>query len=253
MSDPSSQRAEIVGQADSILEAARNHGLPLWALGGVAIALRSQGPTPPALDRDYKDIDLITRRGLAHQASALMGQLGYEPDRAFNSLNGRRRLLFLDTRHERQIDIFVEVFEMCHTIPVADRLEASAPTPPLADLLLTKLQIVELNEKDQRDILRLLHEHPVSRHGGRDQIDAERIATLCAHDWGLWRTTMINLERARLGVHAYDLTPDERSGIAEGVEELVSAIDDADKSLKWRLRSRIGDRVRWYDWAEEVT
>jgi hypothetical protein len=36
------------------------------------------------------------------------------------------------------------------------------------------------------------------------------------------------------------------------IEVLRSAIDEAPKSRRWRMRSRLGRRMPWYDLPEEV-
>ena len=137
---------------------------------------------PPALDRAYKDLDLAAPKGGSVAADRLLRAAGYEPHTAFNALNGKERMLFFDPAHDRQVDVFVGAFRMCHEIPLSDRLDAQDRTVPLAELLLTKLQIIELNEKDVRDTLLLVHGHEVA-DGDGEAINGERIAELCAGDY----------------------------------------------------------------------
>ncbi len=114
------------------------------------------------LRRVQRDIDLVTERGRGKALSGLMVGSGYEPDRRFNGINAGRRGLYHDRAVERQVDVFLGSFEMCHQLPIAARLKLEDRTLPFAELMLTKLQIVKLNEKDLRDILLLLT-HPVGR------------------------------------------------------------------------------------------
>ena len=79
---------------------------------------------------------------------------------------------------------------------------------PLAELVLTKLQIVELNEKDVRDTALLSDGHAVSCHDD-ETINGERIAELCGGDWGPWRTITHNLERCREHLGDYSLPEDD--------------------------------------------
>ena len=204
-----------------------------------------------SLSREYKDIDFVTPKDRGKATSRLFEEMGYEPDREFNAFNGGTRLLFHDPANQRQIDVFVGAFRMCHEIPVADRLTLDAVTPPLAELLLTKLQVVNLNEKDLRDIIAILYHHEVADQDG-DTINAERVAHLCAQDWGLWRTCNMNFDRVRGGFELYDLAADERAMVEARLDRLWARIDAEPKTRGWRLRDRSGDRKRWYEEPDDV-
>ena len=167
----------------------------------------------------------------------------------FNALHGARRLLFFDP-NERKLDVFIGDFSMCHVIPIADRLERDPLTIPLAELLLTKLQIVELNETDQRDIYNLTYHHGVTSGDGTG-IEGDFIAGMCAKDWGLWRTAKGTIERLQTNLAGYNLDAAASSLITERLNALWAEIENAPKTAKWRLRNRVGDRVRWYDEQEE--
>ena len=140
---------------------------------------------------------------------------------------------------------------MCHEITLGDRLEVEAATVPLAELLLTKLQIIEVNEKDIRDMVLLLHGHGIADTDD-DAVNGKRIAELCASDWGLWRTITANLERCRGHVNDYELPSADRERIEARFDEILSRIEAAPKSRGWKLRARIGERKRWYELPEEV-
>jgi hypothetical protein len=243
----------VVDEAERVLRAAAESDVPLRLLGGLAVRLHAPDGLHPAVARDYKDIDFVTVRGKSRDAAQLLAALGYEPNREFNAIAGHRRLLFYDMEHGRQLDVFVGSFEMCHTLPIADRIELDPVTIPLAELLLTKLQVVELNEKDQRDILALLHHHDVGDgDGDGETINAAYIAGLCAGDWGLWRTLKMNIERSREALPKYEFSADEERSIAGRLDALWGAIEAEPKSRKWKLRDRVGDRRRWYEEPEEV-
>jgi hypothetical protein len=238
---------DVIAETRRILAAAAD--VPLRALGGTAIALSASGEL--LLPREYNDIDFLTAAGRGPEVVRAFQQLDYLADQRFNGLNGHRRLLFYDTSNERRVDVFVARFEMCHAIPLAKRLLLSPETIPLADLLLTKLQIFALNEKDQRDIVTLLHAQPLSDN---DQagINADYLATLLAADWGLWRTSTLNIERVRSALGRYRLAPEQEEVVRTRLDDLRSGIDAAPKSTKWKLRARVGERVRWYEEPEEV-
>ncbi|HEU4327005.1 MAG TPA: hypothetical protein VFS21_27945 [Roseiflexaceae bacterium] len=243
--------ADIRAEAGRVVAAAQAQGLALRLLGGLAVALHAPSAALPALARTYADIDLVAPARQGGAAERVLAGLGYQPDREFNLLNGAERLLLRDPTHSRQVDVFVGQFSMCHRIPVAERLEIEPLTLPLAELLLTKLQIVQLNEKDLRDICALLLDHPVGQ-GDAETVNAERVARLCAEDWGLWRTVSLGLERARAFALASGLDPQAARTVDGHADALLAALEQSPKSLRWKLRAAVGERVQWYELPEEV-
>jgi hypothetical protein len=238
-------------EARRIVAAAQSRGLMLRLLGGLAVRLRSPSASHRALARSYPDIDFVTAARGSRAIETLLADLGYQPNKEFNLFNGSSRLLFYDPERERQIDVFVGQFEMCHRLPIGERLDRDELTIPLAELLLTKLQIVQMNEKDVRDICALLLDHPLGEGDG-ETINLARVAQLCAEDWGLWKTATISLQKVQDFCDAYDLDPADKLTIVERVSILRQALDAAPKSLKWKLRARLGERVQWYELPEEV-
>lgn len=234
-----------------MLEEAEAAGVPLRLLGGVAIRLRGPRVQLPAFERSYGDLDFATTKRGRREAPAFFRKQGYEPHTSFNALHGQDRLLFFDTENDRQVDVFVGAFSMCHRIPLDARLELEPVSIPLAELLLTKLQVIELNEKDVRDTLSLLIDHPVGDADG-EMLNAGQVARLCADDWGLWRTITQNLAVCRGYAETFELAPEVRSLAEERLDALLERIEAEPKSRAWRLRARIGDRKRWYDLPEEV-
>ena len=243
--------SDIVDEARRVLDTAGQNGTTLALLGGIAVRLRAP-EIPPSLDREYKDIDFAVPKGGGRPAADLLSALEYQPSVEFNALNGRERLLFFDPEHGRQVDVFIGSFRMCHEISFADRLSPNQPTIPLAELVLTKLQIVELNEKDVRDTVLLFYGHDVSDHDG-EAINGERIAELCSGDWGLWRTLTQNLKLCREHVGEYALPDEDARRVSGGLTKLLGMIEDRPKSRGWRLRAKVGERKRWYELPDEVT
>ena len=243
--------ADIVAEAERLLELAVSEGVPLRLLGGIAIRLRASGGLPETFSRRYADLDFITPKGRSRSAQGFFRAAGYEPNVSFNALNGQERLLFFDEGNARQVDVFVGTFAMSHKIPVGKRLELEPRTLPLAELLLTKLQIAELNEKDVRDGLALLHGHALSERD-EDTINADRVAACCAGDWGLWRTITGNLAVCRDHTDAYDLSDGDKARLRAQIDDLLVHIERAPKSRAWKLRAKIGERKRWYELPEEV-
>ena len=249
--DTNGIQKDMVEEAVRVAERAREEDVDLRLLGGVAIKVRATEVLQPAFEREYADLDWITPKGKSSKAQKFFESLGYAPQTRFNALYGRERLLYFDEQHDRQVDVLVGTFRMCHEIPFGERMTLEPLTVPLAELLLTKLQIIELNEKDVRDSLALLYDHPVGEEDG-DSVNGAHIAALCAADWGLWRTITANLEALKDHLQRYDLPDADKERIRERIEALQGRIDDEPKGFGWKMRAKIGDRKRWYDLPEEV-
>jgi hypothetical protein len=241
--------ADVVSEGQRLLARAAEADVPLRLLGGVAIRLRAPGELLPAFRRTYADLDFVTAKRGAGRAAELFRNEGYEPHVAFNALHGKERLLFFDVDHDRQVDIFVGAFAMSHKIPLDARLEVDPVSIPLAELLLTKLQIAQLNEKDIRDALALLEGHPVGDADG-ETVNAGRIAALCGADWGLWRTITGNLDTCCALAPGYDVP--NRAEVEARLQELLRRIEAEPKTRSWKLRARLGERKRWYELPDEV-
>jgi hypothetical protein len=241
---------DIVSEGERLLAIADQQGVPMRLLGGVAVRLKAP-EIPPSLEREYKDIDFaVTKKG-GGAADKLLKEAGYEPHVAFNAMHARERGLYYDETNGRQVDLFIHAFRMCHEIPLGDRLEVETETVPLAELMLTKLQIIEVNEKDIRDTVLLFHGHPIADHDN-GAVNGARIAALCADDWGLWRTITANLDRCRSHVGDYELPAGDRERIAASFDQLLEMIEAEPKSRGWRRRAKTGDKKRWYELPEEV-
>jgi hypothetical protein len=242
---------DLEAEAHRLLDAMAERGLEARLIGGMAVRMLAGERLHPAYRRHIGDLDFVVGRRDGRAVEALLAEAGYTPEQQFNALNGHRRLLFLDPGNERQLDVFVESFEMCHELPLAERLGERPDTLPAADVLMTKLQIVHLNAKDRGDLYALLHSLPVATHD-EDAINAERITALTAGDWGLQRTFELNLERLRESLGEQPLDEGERRTVGERIDALAAAMEAAPKTRRWKLRARVGERKRWYELPEEV-
>lgn len=245
--------ADPVLEADRILAAAEQQGVVVRLIGGLAVQSLAQ-IEDGRLTRAYKDIDLVALKGQGKAVTLLMEALGYRGNMQFNTMQGHERLLFYDDPNQRQVDVFIGAFQMCHRIPITERVTHHARTVPPAELLLTKLQVFNLNEKDLRDLVQLLLglELEESASPGADSIDLSVVARLCANDWGLWRTSQLNLERIASGVATYGLDTPHEQRVLAAVAVLQQRLNDEPKSRAWRLRDRVGDRKQWYEDPEEI-
>lgn len=243
-----------IAEARRIVEAANAADLTIRVVGGVGVALiapSAGGLQPP---RTYHDIDLAAPAG-APPIIRLMVALGYRPSTSFNTLNGSERLLFHDP-DGRRIDVFIDTLRMCHELPFRHRLGLSPWALPAADLLLSKLQIVELTDRDAQDVLALLSDLELVETGV-DGIELHRIREVCGRDWGWWRTVDDNLagllarwaEATSLG----GLRPPTAVATAQArAHALRLTLAACPKSIGWRVRAMIGPRLRWYDQPEDV-
>jgi hypothetical protein len=206
------------------------------------------GEEAEPFSRDYGDVDIVLGRKEAIQLDPLLARLGYKPVSSFNSVQGETRLMYVNPEERLRIDIFRGSFAMCHEIPLGREAfhPENHPALGLVELLLTKLQIVKANEKDLIDAAALLAFHAVG--SGPDDIDGQRFAALLAKDWGLWRTVTDNL--AKLEAWAAN-APARTHEIADRARELRTLADRAPKSLRWKRRAVVGDRVKWYEEPEE--
>jgi hypothetical protein len=218
-------------------------------LGGVAVALRCPAARPPsALARTYSDLDIVITRPSRRHLPAALAALEFTAADRFNAMNGHARQLYT-SRDGVDLDVFIEQFKMCHEIDLKGRIEVDATTLPLAELLLTKLQVAELTEKDVRDCAALLLDHELT--DGDAAINVTRICEVTSRDWGWWRTVTENLGKVAAHVGGLGLPAPDGDAVAARVDGLLARIESAPKSMRWKARARLGDRVTWRDEPDE--
>lgn len=249
LSAPVTPLESLAEEAERILRAAETKGVILRLLGGVAVGLRCPSASDAPLSRRYVDIDVIGHRRETAKITRLFKELGYKARERFNALQGSR-LIFNDIKNSRRVDVFLDTFEMCHKFDFKNRMELEPKTLPLADLLSTKLQIVEINEKDIKDILAMLLDHDVSVEDVQDKINANYIARLCAEDWGIYKTFTTNLGRIRDYASRIGVSEEQSRRAAERAEKLRNLIQESPKTIGWKMRAAVGERRRWYELPE---
>jgi hypothetical protein len=242
---------DVRAEGRRVVAAAQQRGLPVRLLGGVAVWARCPSAEVPPLQRSYGDVDIISLSRVSRELAAFAESLGYRPDKLFNALHGNQRLNFTDPATGRPLDVLLDEFHMCHSLDLRDRLTLEPVTIPLADLLLTKLQVVQINEKDLVDITALLADHPLGAGEG-DSIDLGRLASVLDRDWGFEHTVKINLEKVRASLPGRGLADAVSAAVSERITGIRTGLDAGRKSLAWQLRARVGERVRWYELPEDV-
>jgi hypothetical protein len=238
---------DTIAEAERVATLAQASRLGLKLLGGAGIHLHSPSARHAPLRRRYGDLDYVIPKQDRKAALAFFPSLGYVANDRFNTMQGDRRLYFFDGQNGKQVDVFIDVIRMSHVIDMRSRLGHDGPIASPSDLLLSKLQIFEVNHKDLVDLTALVLDHPIGRSD--EEIDAEYVARLAAEDWGLYRTLQLNIEKLR---HAVDGLDVDGGTVTARLDELWGTVDAQPKPLKWKMRAQVGDRVRWYELPEEV-
>ena len=248
------ERQMFENELQRVLNASTKAGVILRVIGSLAFQMHcpKYGYLQAAMGRAYTDIDFAGYRNQAKEIRVLMAGLGYEEEREVFIVSEGNRAIFNRPKNGLHIDVFYDKLDFCHEISWLGRLEVDNPTIPLAEMVLEKMQIVKINEKDVIDTIMLLLEHPL---GDSDQgtINIGRIAMLCAKDWGLWRTTTMNLDKVKRLAQTYpQLTDEQKTLIIKQVDSALQRIEAEPKPMQWRMRARVGDRVKWYKEVDDV-
>jgi hypothetical protein len=249
------ERLKFENEVKRIVEAGNAAGLAIRLLGSLAFHTHcpAYGRLQAAMGRAYTDIDFAAYGKQASQIRKWMpAALGYREDPEVFIATEGGRMIFEHPGNGLHVDIFVDKLDFCHTIYWKDRLEKDSPTIPLAELVLEKLQIVKINEKDIIDMIMLLLEHPFGNND-TETINLPYIVNICANDWGFWRTVTMNFDKVKRLAQTYNtLSDDEKAKVGTQVDEAMGALEGAPKSLGWKMRAKIGDKVKWYKDVEEV-
>lgn len=244
--------SDIHDEAGRLSSQVLESGLQARLLGGLAVWLRCPSVREGPYARKYADMDFAVSAKGAPALRELLESEGYLPDRFFNGLHGETRLYYQAPEGQWSVDVVINELTMSHKLDLRGRLDTPRPTIPLADLLLSKLQVWEINRKDLGDALCVLADHALTEDDSDpDGISRERIAAVLGADWGFCHTTERNLGKlAEQWAEAQ--VPGASCDVPGQIDLIRKTIDDAPKTRGWRMRSRIGERVRWYEVPEEV-
>ena len=232
--------------AEQIINLGESRGVRLRLLGGLAFKKLCPSASGARYNRENKDIDLMGRRDDQKEVIKMMETLGYKPREMFNKLSMGKRLIYYDLGNRRRVDIFLDDFEMCHRFSFKDSLAPGTYTLPITELVMTKLQVMEKTEKEYRDLLAAFSDFEVT--AGGQGIDGDKIASICAADWGVYTTFSKSLSALRKW--AEELAGDDKTIITARIEALQAMLDAKPKTLAWRMRARIGEKARWYEVPE---
>jgi hypothetical protein len=254
-------RKNMLDEARGIIEAARKDGILLRLMGGLAV--RMHCTSVELCDRDYSDIDMV---GLSKQRKRVMHLfeiLGYTHNYAVAHATGGRQLQFYkecthmnSSAHffihpDDHVDVFMDTFKMDHDIDVRNRLTIEDYTLSVSDILITKLQIHRLNEKDVRDILTIMKDLPLGNNDEKKMINTGYIARLCARNWGLYQDVVANIAKCVEGITRYSFTDTQKAVLESKLVELRRVIEGHPKSLLWKTRAYFGNTFVWYREIED--
>ena len=234
-------------EGDRLVAAAAGEGVALRLLGALAFAKRCprHAYLQETLKRVYTDIDFAAYGRQVKKVRALLSREGFVEDEMTYVESEGSRMVLNHPGTDLHLDVFLDKLEFCHTISWDGRLETNPFTIPLAEMLLQKMQIVQINEKDIIDTIMLLLEHPLTEDDVG--VNIALVARMCAKDWGWWRTLTMNLGKVGQMAAAYEaLGDDEQRRITEQVDAAFARIVREPKSFGWKMRARIGDRKKWY-------
>jgi hypothetical protein len=238
-----------------IITEGNKRGFHLRLLG--AIAFQTHCPKynylTLKLRRMLSDVDFAGYAKENAQVVGMMRELGYADQPMITALWGDRRTVWDHKSNGTHVDIFFEKLEMNHDIPFVNRLDLEPFTIPLADMLLEKMQIVHINEKDIIDTIMLLREHEIGEGNMPETIDAQYIATLLSKDWGFYYTFTTNLARVQEKVtNTQELGEDDRIDVGKKIRTLSDILEKQPKTFGWKMRAKIGTKNKWYKDVEEV-
>ncbi|HKZ76103.1 MAG TPA: hypothetical protein VJ259_05510 [Actinomycetota bacterium] len=248
------EREAFEAEADRLLRAAGAEGVTLRLLGALAFKRRCprHAYLQDALKRAYTDVDFAGYGKEAKKIRALLLREGYAEDEMVYVESEGSRMVLNHPSTGLHIDVFLDKLEFCHRVPWNGRLEQEEATIPLAEMLMQKMQIVQINEKDIIDTIMLLLEHPLGGEDG-DTINIGLVAGVCGRDWGWWRTLTMNLEKVEQMAASYpDVGEEEKRRVTEQVDAALARIEAEPKSLAWKIRARVGDRKKWYRDVSEL-
>ncbi len=263
----------MMAEAKAIIDAGRAAAVILRLTGGLAI--RRYCTDLAFADRDYGDIDLVGHRHQVSDIAALFARSGFREDlHVAQATQGSQRqyirvaaLQDAKARKARRqratvpatqvtyaadhVDVFLDQMAMDHVIDLRDRLGLDDYAISPADCVVTKLQIYRLAPKDIHDIVAIAKDVPLGRSDQPGVINVAYIAELCAYDWGLHTDITTNIEKCLVALPSFDLDDAAYDRVKNSLNALQVAVVGADKTLRWRLRSRIGKRMAWHREVEE--
>lgn len=242
-------KIDFMAEALRIVSTAKQRNLVLRLMGAVAVRLHcpKYAYLHEEMGREFSDLDLVGYVSQGSKISNFIQEMGYERRAIRPSYGMEMRHKYINNTNGCVVDIFLDKLIMCHTVDFRNRLEADYPTIPLAELLLTKLQIVDFTEKDFKDVVVLFMEHDIGK-SDEEMINAEIISKVMSDDWGFYYTATTNLKKVmELLSTQNELKRENRESIERKIKNLLEEIEAKPKSFKWKMRAKVGTKKKWYN------
>ncbi len=280
---PTRRADRVMAEAMAIIDAAREQGVQLRLLGGLAV--RRYCHDLDFMDREYSDIDVVGLSSQYRDLHQIFAGLAYTENRYVTQATEAEQLQYVktetlatgansgaradgsgargdgsgaqgDTSREAplvdHVDIFLDVMRMDHDVDVRERLDLDDYAISPVDALIAKLQIGKINQKDVHDVIALLKDVPLTESEGQASIDVDYLAEVCSRDWGLYHDITTNLDVVLAMVDDYGLTEGDLALVYERLATIKESVEEASKPIGWRLRARVGERVAWRREVEDT-
>jgi len=244
----------VVSEANRILAQLKPRETSLRLMGACAVRLGSPSYAPlyESLSRPLSDLDFAAFSKEARKLEPILNNLGYVQDKRIIAFHEAQRNFYFNDALHMKLDIFFDRLAMCHTIEFKDRLNLTFPTIPPADILLEKMQIVQIAEKDLKDSVVLFRARQLSESDD-NEINVKYISKLLANDWGFWYTVLTNLDKVKnYGLTLSQLSDADKKDVSDKIESLKEKLNNEPKSFKWKMRARVGPSVKWYNDVEDL-
>jgi hypothetical protein len=228
-------------ESKRIIDAARDVGATLRLIGGLGV--RTHCNELKFCDREHGDIDLAGLSRDSDKIIEILQSMGYRERRTVTFASGGNRLLFENTQIGNHVDIFLDKLRMEHEINLKERLKTNEYTVSVSDLLLGKLIIYHLTEKDYRDIFTLLKDLEVGESDAENMLNLRYLASLCAKDWGLYVDVLTSIEKCKSFLPNYEMDKRDRENVEKKLNLLEKRIKTAPKSIRWRIRAFVGTKL----------
>ncbi|MEM2917450.1 MAG: hypothetical protein QXN63_03740 [Candidatus Bathyarchaeia archaeon] len=247
----------FINEALSCVKEAGDKGIILRIMGGMGICLHSEEykqlweKLSRLGEKVFTDIDFASYGKFRSKVFEFFRSRGYDIDKKLHMHYGMKRHMYFGGTVP-MIEVFFDKLEMNHTISFNKRLEADSPTLPLSELLLQKLQIVKINEKDIKDAIVLLRAHDVGTTD-KETINLEAFAQAgLTSDWGFYYTTKTNLQKIKEFTNGCNVLNEmDKKIICERIDKISNFIEQKPKSLNWKLRAKVGPKKKWYNDVED--
>ena len=252
---------ELLREGLRIVEDAKREGLMIRITGGIAIFLLV-AKIPPIKEllikkrvagkssATFADLDLVGYSKETKKLNKLfLEEYKFQKDKIINSLFGDRRRIYYQPEGTFHVDIFLDILEFNHDIDIRGRLELEYPTLNIEDLLLTKLQIHYINDKDLLDIVALATLDSWDTNG------MQRVLEVLSKDWGFYHDSINNLKASAARSSELMNEPDTQAILglaAKRIQDLIDRIDQSPKSKEWSKAAKKGSNKQYWREIEDV-